>query len=254
MGLLCTGIPASAKILKTRKPGEYGNYKEMNLTVGSGFELETDSEGSQYVFPFLVEYGATQALTLTLEPEYDVTTSADASTIRGVGETEMSATYEFLTERRNRPSLSAEGVVKLPTASSDSLGTGEYDYSLGGVISKEFVHFDLDSEVLYTFVGSPPGLQATNTLEISLAGEWHIHRRIDMEVEGVTSNGGGFHGQSSLSRNTALQEPEGRQYEGTIGMAEFIGQHLKLEEGVVFMSDGSWQFVSAWEWNFTEGE
>jgi hypothetical protein len=245
--------PAAARILKTTRPSQ---YRELQLTVGSGFEYEGDSEEKQYDFPFVVEYGVTKALTLSVEPDYSAIHRTDAASFHGWGDLETTAVYEFVGERRNRPSLSAEILVKWPTATSDSLTTGETDYSAGGIISKEFIHFDVDSEWLYTFVGDPPGIQLDNASEISLAAAWHMTRSIDLEAEGVTSSGGGFRGtgQSNLSHLPSDITSEGRQYEGTLGLSARFGAHFKLEGGGVLKSDGSWQAVTAWEWNFGEGD
>jgi len=251
--LVGAAAPARAKILKTRQASQ---YREFQLTVGSGFEYEGDSEEKQYGFPFLIEYGVTSALTVTAEPDYTVIDKAGAAQIRGFGDLETSLVYELVSERRSRPSLSAEALVKWPTASSDSLTTGERDYSVGGIISKEFIHFDVDSEWLYTFVGDPPGIDLTNSSEISLAVAWHATRSSDIEAEGVTSSGGGFRGsgRSNLSHLPSDVSQEGRQYEGTLGLSQRFGAHFKLEAGYVYKSDGSWQVVSAWEWNFGEGD
>ncbi len=251
---LTLGAPAAdAKILKTTQASQ---YREFHLTIGSGFEYEGDSEEKQYDLPFLVEYGVTEALTVTIEPDYALIDPAGAASIRGWGDLETSLVYEFVSERRSRPALSAEVLVKWPTATSDSLTTGENDYSVGGIISKEFIHFDVDSEWLYTFVGDPAGIDLSNSSEISLAAAWHMSRRIDLEAEGVTSSGGGFRGsgQSNLSRLPSDIAAEGRQYETTVGLSERFGAHFKLEEGVIYKSDGAWQFVAAWEWNFGEGD
>ena len=249
--LLCAATPAPAKILKTKKASE---YRELKLTIGSGFEYQGDSEQKQYDFPGLLEYGATKALTLTVEPNYVAIHSAAFGSTKGFGDLETSAVYEVVSERRSRPSLSAEALVKWPTATSDSLTTGETDYSIGGIISKEFVHLDLDSEWLYTFVGDPSGINLDNSSEISLASDVHLTRTIDLEMEGVTTSGGGFHGTgTNLSKLPADVGGSGREYESTIGLSKILFSHLKLEGGVVYKSDGSWQFVSAWEWNF-EGD
>ena len=250
--VLGAASPAAAKILKTKRQTQ-NEYKEFPLTVGSGFEYEGDSEEKTYDFPFLLEYIAFQRLTLTVEPDYVVIHSADSGSLKGFGDLETSAVYEFVTERRSRPSLAAEALVKWP-ASNDSLTTGELDYSVGGVISKEFVHFDLDSEWLYTFVGDPPGVDLSNASEISLAGTWHLTRSVDVETEVVTSSGGGFHGQgTNISKLPSAAVGSGeREWESTVGLSELLFRHLRLEEGAVYKSDGSWQFVSAWEWNFGE--
>ena len=70
----------------------------------------------------------------------------------------------------------------------------------------------------------------------------------------VTTSGGGFHGTgSNLSQLPSDIGDSGREFESTIGLAKVLFSHLKLEGGVVYKSDGSVQYVSAWEWNF-EGD
>ena len=110
---LLAAAPASAKILKTRRPGQ---YKELALTVGSGFEFETDGEESEYGFPFLVEYGFTKMLKLSAEPSYVLVRKKKGGSISGPGDLETTLTCEFPTERRYRPGLALEGVFKWPTA------------------------------------------------------------------------------------------------------------------------------------------
>ena len=250
--LLGVAAPASAKIVKTKKASE---YKELKLTIGSGFEYEGDSEEKTSDFPGLMEYGVTERLTLTVEPDYVVSHSTEFGSTTGFSDMETSAVYEFVSERRTRPSLSAEAMIKWPTATSDSFTTGEIDYSVGGIISKEFVHFEVDSEWLYTFVGDPPDINLDNSSEISVASNVHLTRSMDLELEVVTSSGGGFHGTgTNISKLPKDVGGGGREYESTAGLSQVFRQHLKLEAGMVYKSDGSWQFVSAWEWNFGESD
>ncbi len=251
-------VPALAKIRKTRESGQYREYRELPLTIGSGFEYQSDEDGREMGFPFLIEYGVTGALTLALEPDFLVIEPADRGAIRGFGELETSVVCELVHERRNRPAFAAELLIKWPTASSDSIGTGEMDYSVGAIVSKEFVHFSLDLETMYTFVGSPPGVTLDDALEISLASDIHLGRRFDLELEVVTSSGGGIRGRVSAIGGPVLPsdiaDAGGNQTEVTAGLAERFGPHLKLEQGVLFDSDGSWQLLVAWEWDFSEGE
>jgi hypothetical protein len=254
--LLISSKPSSARILKTRMPGQ---YQELALTVGSGFEYETDGEESEYGFPFLVEYGFTKILKLSIEPSYTLVRKKAGGSLHGPGDLETTITCEFPTERRYRPGLSLEGTVKWPTAPRGDLGTGKSDYSLGAIVSKEFVQFDLDLEGLYTFVGDPPGVHLQNTLETSLAAEWHLTPSLDLEGEAVTAIGAGgrFHGTpGSLSGFGNIGGPEQGQSESefTLGLAERLTSRFKLEEGAILKSGGSWQSVVAWEFDFGEGK
>ena len=254
--LVAAATPAGAKILKTKRPGQ---YSELALTVGSGFEYETDSEESEYGFPFLIEYGFTKMLKLSVEPSYILVRRQDGGSIRGPGDLETTLTCEFPTERRYRPGLALEGVVKWPTARRGDLGTGEADYSLGAIVSKEFVRFDLDLNAVYTFVGSPPGVNLDNTFEASLAVEWQLTPALGIEVEAVTAAGAGgrFRGHSgSLGGFGNLGGPEQGQSESefTLGLARHLSERLKLEGGTILKSDGSWQAVAGWEFDFGEGK
>lgn len=249
--LLTTALPASAKILKTKHPAQPG--QELELLVGSGFEYETDSEQSEYGFPFLLEYGFTPALKLSVEPGYVFIHTKNGGAVSGIGDLETTLNYEFLSERRYRPGLALVGVVKWPTAAHAEIGTGRADYSLGAIASKEFVRFDLDFNTVYTFVGSPPGVKLKNALEVSLAGEWHLNSVFDLESEVLTSNVAvGFRGQPGTIAGVGGQG--GPETEGTLGLAENLNEFLKLEEGMILKSDGSWQAVVAWEWNFGGGK
>ena len=253
---LLAAVPASAKILKTRRPDE---YKELALTVGSGFEYETDGEESEYGFPFLMEYGLTSMLKVSVEPSYILIRKKNGGRIKGPGDLETTLTCEFPTERRYRPGLALATTVKWPTARRGDLGTGKADYSFGAIVSKEFVGFDLDLNGTYTFVGKPPGVDLQNTFEVSLAGEWHLTPTLDLEGEVVTAAGtrGRFRGRpGSLGSFGNIGGPEQGQSEseGTLAFAEFLTKRLKLEEGAILKSGGSWQFVVAWEFDFGEGQ
>ena len=254
--LVTVAAPAGAKILKTRRPAQ---YKELVLTVGSGFEYETDGEESEYGFPFLAEYGFTKSLKLSVEPNFVLVRKKNGDRISGPGDLETTVTCEFPTERRHRPGLALEGVVKWPTARRGDLGTGEVDYSLGTIVSKEFVGFDLDLNTIYTFVGSPPGVRLQNTFEASLAGEWHITPVLAIEAEVVTAAGAGSRFRStpgSLGGFGNIGGPVQGQSESefTLGLAELLSERLKLEEGMILKSGGSWQAVVGWEFDFGEGK
>jgi len=251
---LVAAVPAQAKILKTRRPGEHG---PLALVLGSGFEYETDPEESEYGFPFLVEYGFMKYTKVSVEPGAVIVRAKPGSrsaSVSGAGDLETTLSLELPTERRYRPGLAFEYTVKWPTAKAPVLGTGEIDHSLGVILSKEFVPFDLDAEALYTWIGNPPRVPLDNTLELSLAMEWRLTHSLDFEGEAVTAlgTGGRFHGTGPLGGFANIGGPEQGQNESefTAGLAEHLSDFLKLEEGVVFKSGGSFQFVFAWEYDF----
>ena len=254
LALIAAPIPAGATILKTKRP------RELVLTVGSGFEYATDSEQSEYGYPFLIDYGFSERLKVTVEPSYVVLRSKAGGSVSGLGDLETTLESEVVTERRYRPALTLEGIVKWPTASHAELGTKEFDYTLGVLLDKEFVAWETDFNANYTFVGSPPGAHLQNTVEVSLAAEWHLNPTLSVVGEFVTTHGSGvFRGQpGAISGIGGLpkvaSEPVGSESEGTLGLAERLNRHLKFEEGGILKTDGSWQLVFGWEWDFGEGD
>lgn len=257
-GLILMASPASAKILKTRRPAQPG--QELLVTVGSGFDYQTDGEQSEYGFPFLLEYGFTPRLKLSVEPSVVSIHGPAGRSVSGFGDLETTVNYEFLSQRRHRPGLAVVGGVKWPTATRAEIGTGRADYSIGTIVSKEFVPADVDFNAVYTRVGDPPGVRVQNTLEASLAAEWHLNLAIDLVAELLTSSGaGGVHGRAGPISGAGggggigVAEQGGRETEGTLGLAEHLNEFLKLEQGAVLKSGGSWQAVIAWEWDFGGG-
>jgi hypothetical protein len=250
---LTLATTASAKILKTRV--NRFDHRGLPLLFGSGIEYETDSEETEYGFPFVAEYNLTDIIKLGVEPSYVLVRKKSGGSISGPGDLETTLTLEFPTERRVRPGFSLESTIIWPTAPRGSLGTGEADYSFGAIASKEFSTFDVDVSAVYTFVGDPPGVRLENILETSIATEWHFTPDLDLEAEAVSSigTGGRFRGATgTLGSFANLGGPEQGQneWEATLGVAEHLNDFLKLEQGAVMKNDGSWQIVVAWEWDF----
>ncbi len=111
---------------------------------------------------------------------------------------------------------------------------------------------------MYTFVGSPPGIQLKDTFEASIATEWHLTTTFDIVAESIVNLGAGgrFRTQSgTLGSFGNIGGPRQGQteYEFTLGVAEHLSDRFKLEEGLILKSGGSVQTVVAWEWALGEG-
>jgi hypothetical protein len=234
-GLLAVARPVSAGVLSTR-PSPSETYSPLlSLTVGGSFEFETDRERSEYAFPLLVEYNITETLRATLEPNFAYLRSRDPNvrSVGGMGDLETAMEWEFLRERRYRPALTLEGIIRWPTASSSELGEPGRDYALGVIASKDFVYVDVDLGLRYTSVGDP---EARDNFELTVAGEWPLNHRLSVLMESATAFETGRHGRIDT--------------EGTVGLAWRATSHLKLEGGGTVRSDGTWQVIFAWEWSF----
>jgi hypothetical protein len=155
--LLADARPAPAGVLSTRPSPSETWSPLLALTVGGSFEFETDRERSEYAFPLLVEYNFTETLRATLEPNfaYIRSRSPDVRSVGGMGDLETAMDWEFLRERRYRPALTLEGIIKWPTATSPEFGDPGRDYALGLIASKDFVYVDVDLGLRYTSVDDP---------------------------------------------------------------------------------------------------
>jgi hypothetical protein len=243
--------PASARILHTKiAPSETWN-PWLPLTLGSGIEFETNKERSQFDFPMLLEYNFTQTLKLAVEPNivYISPNAKDVREVTGVDDLETSVEYEFISERRYRPGFTALGSIKWPTATDRAIGDPDYDYSLGLIVSKDLVFVDVDLSTLYTFVGNP---QEQDAVEISAAADWHLNHFFDIEAEVVHIFGAsGIHGRAGTISGTGTGGRGVDLTEGTLGVAWHISNRLKIEQGGILRSDGTWQIVFAWELSFS---
>lgn len=242
---------SSARILRIRQTPSERWDPWMPITVGSSIEFERDKEQSQYEFPTFLEYNFTQTLKLAVESNvvHISPKVEDKRSVTGIGDLETSLEYEFVRERRYRPALTAEGLIRWPTASDPDIGDPGIDYSLGLIASKDLVFVDLDLRALYTFVSDR---EEQDSFEISLAAQWRLNRSFDIEAEVAHSFGtGGIRGQPGSISGGELGRTAVDLTEGTVGVAWHVTKRIKIEQGAVFRSDGTWQVVFAWEFSFS---
>ena len=250
-GLVLAALPASARIARSRTsastttaaPEGVSTFWDplYSLVIGSGFEYQSDSEQTEYGFPFLIEYNFSERTKLTLEPMYAniVSKTEDVRSVSGFGDLETTLDYEFLRERRYRPALSIEGKIRWPTADDPDLGDPGLDYTLGLIASKDFVVMNLDLNVLYNFIGDR---EQEDTLEVSLATGWRLSHYVELIAEVAT-----------VTPASNLRSPghgARNETEGLVGLAWQVNKHLKFEQGIIFKEHGIHEVVFAWEWSF----
>lgn len=247
---------AEARIVKTRRGSQVGSG--MEFTLGSAFEYQSDSEQTEYGFPVLLEWSLNPILSMTAEPVFIAITSTDGESVTGFDDLETTLSLELITERRTRPSFALEGGIKWPTATDEEIGTGLTDYSLGLILGKELVPAELGFNAVYSHVGVPDTGQVQNTVQFSVATEWHLTPSLDLTCELLTTQGiGSLRGVAEpadpLGVGLNVPGAGAGEFEATLGLAHYFGRRLKLEEGLTFQTDGTWQAVIAWEWDFGEG-
>ncbi len=243
-GLLATAAPASARITKTRPSVSSAGPTDVapsvwaplaSFVIGGGVEYQVEDEQTEFAFPMLLEYAVSERLGIFIESEYASidSKSEDVASVSGIGDLETAVDYEFVTERRYRPALGLEGLVRWPTAAAPDLGDPRRDYSLGLIASKDLVLAELAFNLSYTDIGDP---EEDDEIEASLACEWHLNPDIDLiaEIASVSYTGG----------------RQARETEATLGIGWNVNAHLVLEQGMVLKDSGEWAVLFGWEWDF----
>ncbi len=254
---LLIAAPAHARIIKTRRPQPV--HPGLGLVVGSGFEYQSDGDEQEYGFPFLLEWAVTPRLQLTVEPVHITITSKRGPSIRGFDDLETALSLDVWSERRRRPAVSIEGGVKWPTATDSSIGTGVTEFSLGLLLSKDLILTELGLNVVYAQVGVPRTGLVQNTVQISASSEWPLGPDLSLTSELLTTQGVGRRRGTALDPSapagSGFNVPGGGmgEWEATLGIARSFGRRLKAEPGFILQTDGTWQAVFAWEWDFGDG-
>jgi|SRR5215468_100864 len=232
--LMVANRPASAQILTrtTLRPSENWN-PILPLTLGAGFEFETNSGEKQYFAPLLAEYNFTPTTKLAIEPTFGYVNDQDVQA-GGFGDLDTSLEWEFLRERRFRPALTAIGGIKFPTAVPSDVGTPGFDFNVGLIASKDFVFTEVDLSAIYIFSGDKDQQDA---LEITLAGEIPLTHRLAIEFEGVGSLG------RDILSGQSRPGGAGVDYEGTIGLGWQVTRFIKLEGGATLKDDMTQQYT-----------
>ncbi len=206
-------------------------------TAGAAFEFQTSPGGAEYAVPTAFEFGVFKNLELMVEPvAFTAILPRGGGSSYGLGDTEATLTYRFLEESPLIPALALGGEVKLPTASSLQIGSGEFDYRLLVIASKRIADVDLHLNVGYTFTGAPPGESTRNPLDLALAAEWFVTPKYDLfaEVTYVASsipNSGGDAADTAPSvSNESLTTPElaGKEIVGSVGGRFHVTDHVDL--------------------------
>jgi hypothetical protein len=221
---------AQTGIMRTRRSATDVLNPLAPFTLGSGLEFESDDVRAQYDSPLVLEYNPTRRTKFTFESAVTHIRgkAADVSSVTGLDDIETGVEHEFVRERRYRPSFTAIGLIKWPTATKSDIGTPGTDYAVGLIASKDLVHFDLDLNLLCTFAGDPEGQDA---LEVSLAASYPLSHKVELlaEVRHTSDTG---------------------DTETTVGLAWKPTLFLSFEQGFLRRSDGGWQALFAVSYAF----
>lgn len=232
---------AQSTVFRTKGSASSTWNPVLPLSVGVGVDFESNDEEKAGGFPLLIEYNFSQRLRVIAESAIAFVDSHDPEigNIRGFDDLETSIEYEAIRERRYTPALTTVGLVKWATASDEDIGTPGMDYAVGLIASKDYVYFEVDSNLLYTFSGDP---EAPNLLEASVAVAYPLTHFVSLQGEVVRAIGTAGPDRSSAN-----------ELEGTVGFSWQMTPFQSLEQGFLVKDDGTWGILVGWQYSFGGG-
>jgi hypothetical protein len=154
------------------------------LKVEGSFEYQRASDGTETAVPLVFDYGLTSRLELSVEPVVASSINPDVGpSAHGAGDVETTLKWVVLSEHQRRPVIALAGEVKIPTAHSKLIGSGETDYRLFAAVSLRRGFWDLHANIGYTIVGAPSELTAENTYDYAFAAEYHQNSKLTWVTE-----------------------------------------------------------------------
>ena len=245
------GVPVSAHASQPLETETARLLKQGMFKVESTVEYQTSSEGSEVAIPLALEYGITDYLEVLVEPVlYSVISPKVGPGANGQGDLEITLSFLALNERDWLPAFAIAGEVKVPTASSKLIGSGEADYTPFLIASKRFGRWDAHANLGYSILGRPPGVKLDNIITYAAALEWHLEMfDIVAEVIGNTSSSpsqsnnltppGEVPDPGEGDMNPAVEsaltpEAVGEEVVGLIGGRYYLQPNLFLSAGVSY--------------------
>lgn len=248
--IFTTAVPLFSQILET----ESARLEEAHhFKMYAAYEHQFSSDGIEGAVPLAFEYGVLNNLEVLVEPVlYAGIFPKTGSKANGIGDLELTLTYNFLPEKRVAPALAIAGEVKIPTARNTLIGTGKADYAFYAIASKALEKCDLHANFAYTIMGSPAGVKLQNTYSGSIAAEYHLNRAVDLQAEffaGSASLPEGDGKTSSDNESVVIPEAAGGEAFGTIGVGWHITPIVELSSGVSYDNNRAVLIISGFTVN-----
>lgn len=165
-----------------------------HIEIESGFEYvkQADEENN---LSFALKYGVIKNLHLGVEIPYKFIELSENADVNGIGDVIFSSKYHFLDETDQLPALALCCNIKTETGDKDKgLGSGEVDYTLTGIMTKEIRKFTTHVNFGYTIVGEGEGEKLDDIFSYGLAIEYPVNEKLNIagEITGETTFDGDF--------------------------------------------------------------
>jgi len=171
-----------------------GAVEERHMEVETGFEYvkQTDEENN---LNLVLKYGVIKNFDLGIEIPYKFINFSENDDVDGITDMLFTAKYNFLDEAENLPALALSYTVKTKTGDKNKgLSSGEVDYTLNGILTKEITKLTTHLNLGYTFVGESDEEKLDDIFSYGLAAAYPINDDLNIvaEIVGETTFDGDF--------------------------------------------------------------
>ena len=239
-------------------------------------EYQHSRDGGEFALPLALEVGVLPRLELLIEPTpYVGIYPKGEKKIHDVGDIEITTTFLALEERDLLPAIAFAFEWKAPTARNLNIGTRKSDFAFYFITSKRFGNLDVHTNVAYTVIGKPTGVNVKNTWALSLAGDYKLSPKWDVYGEvtyttsargplrksAVASGGGGAGGSAPVAvvsgeggttagGATSIAEVGGTELIGTVGVRHHLLKNLDVFGSVSYDNMDAKLFRTGLTWKF----
>lgn len=177
---------------------QIGHQGEIGISNSLEFEKATDGKAMGTLSQ--VEYGITDRSEILIEPFFQVWEFPDdGPSVHGMGDLELTPSYEFLLEDGWVPALLAAFKLKVPTGSkklSDS--TGKFDYYPYLILGQHLGGWILNANLGVDFITPPKGSGMDHQLVWDVEFERQFFGSLTWFIEGYTDESGVAAGSTAL--------------------------------------------------------
>lgn len=189
------------------------------VEFGTGFELQTSTEGTERAVPLAAEIGLSNRLALLLEPVvYTSIRPKNGPRATGRGDAEVTALGLLRSEGDRAPAMALALEVKVPTTKNTLIGTGKTDVAGFLIGSKHLGRLDVHANIGYTVLGKPAGVQLSNIWSGAIAGEYPLKGILSAYGEVLANTSSTSEAVDTGTTTGVAPEIVGGEVSGTIGL------------------------------------
>lgn len=203
-------------------PAEFQKPGVLQLEYGFDGNFHSTELKSQIDTPLALRFAVNKRLLLELDTDtpYSETERLTNRRETGAGDTQIGLQTVLQTEKKSRPAVAFAYYLKIPTASAEkNLGTGRFDHSFIGLMSKKFDKIDIDFNAIYLLAGRSSGKGYASSGQAAIAVTENVTKKFGLQEE-----------VSGMSRN---DEQSGMMF--ALGAATYkIGKRCVIDGGLRF--------------------